>query len=299
MKEEIKKIQTIDCEVSILNNAPEGYEEIKSIVFRFNDARFLQLLELPKLKYIDVVGYLETLSFHLTYEPLRDFFNNFIEGFEKTIKNSDTGKEVADKINKAIRDLIKIAEKEFDLSLIGCMGLYGELLHLKELLLQSEDHQSIVSGWNRPAPSNHDFDYDTQVTEIKTVSKDKTTVSITSAFQLEAPKEKELYLKIYRIETIDRSTTDSLGDLYTEVLGIINEDLIKQEFILKCITEKLRYGGPGIITLRYKFIVIEEMKYFVDQLTFPRIDRNKLPGSVSNISYSIDLSALEEFRLII
>jgi hypothetical protein len=299
MKKEIKKIKTTDCEVSVLNNAPEGYEEIKSIAFRFSDAKFLRLLELLKLKYIDVIEYLETLSFHLTYEPLRDFFNNFIDGFEKTIKNSDTGKEVADRINKAIRDLIKIAEKEMDLSLFGCMGLYGELLHLKELLLSGQDHQLIISGWNRPAPANHDFDYDTEATEIKTVSKDKTTVSITSAFQLEAPRKKELYLQIYRIEVIDRSTTDSLGDLYEEVNGIINADTIKEEFKLKCITDKLKYGGPGMITLPYKFILIEEMKYFVDQEKFPRIDRNRLPGSISNISYSIDLSALEDFKIII
>ena len=190
-----------------------------------------------------------------------------------------------------------MAEKEMDLSLTSCMGLYGELLQLKELLSNYTDHLEILSGWNRPAPSNHDFDYESEAIEIKTISKDKTTVKITSAFQLEAPEDKSLNLKIYRIEAIDRSSTDSLGDLYTEIRGLINSDSLKEEFVLKCLNDGLKYGGPSVITLPYKFIRIEEMKYFVDQNLFPRINRLSLPASISNVSYSIDLSAIVNFKI--
>lgn len=297
MKKEINKIETEACKIAILNNAPSGFEEMKSIAFRFNDAKYLSLLNLPKLKYLDIIQSFNDLSFHLTYEPLRQFFNNFIDGFEKTIKTSDTGKEVVDKINKALRDLIKMAEKEMDLSLTSCMGLYGELLQLKEFLLTDSNHSEVLSGWNRPAPSNHDFDYEGEAIEIKTISKDKTTVKITSAFQLESPEEKSLYLKIFRIEAIDRSSTDSLGDLYREIRGLINSDLLKEEFVLKCLNDGLKYGGPSVITLPYKFIRIEEMKYFVDQTLFPRINRQTLPVSISNVSYSIDLSAIINFKI--
>ena len=297
MKKEINKIVTKDCIVAILNNAPYGFEEIKSIAFRFNDSNYLSLLNLPKLKYLDIIQSFNDLSFHLTYEPLRQFFNNFIDGFEKTIKNSDTGKEVVDKINKALRDLIKMAEKELDLSLKGCMGLFGELLQLKSFLLNDPDHLKIMSGWNRPAPANHDFDYDSEAIEIKTVSKDNTTVKITSAFQLEAPADKRLYLKIYRIETISGSSTDSLGDLYTEIRGIIKSEIIREEFVLKCINDKLKYGGPSVITLPYRFILIEDMKYWVNQESFPRIVRQNIPVSISNISFSIDFSAIEGFKV--
>lgn len=297
MKKEIHKIITPDCTILILDNAPVGYEEMKSIAFSFKDANLISLLTLPKLKYIDTIQISGDLSFHLSYEPLRQFFNNFIDGFEKAIEKSDTGKEVVEKINKSLKDLIKIAEREMDLSLVACMGLYGELLHLKELLLTNEDHEFVVSGWNRPAPANHDFDYHVDAAEIKTISKDKTTVKITSVYQLEAPQGKQLFLKIYRIEAIDRSKTDSLGDLYEEVKSIINSETIKEEFILKCITDNLKYGGPRLVTLPYKFIQIEEMQYFVEQELFPRINRHALPESISNISYKIDLSAIEPFKI--
>jgi len=297
MNREINRIETKDCVISILNNAPSGYEEMKSIDFRFHDIKFLSSLRLPKLKYIDIIQIVGDLSFHLTYEPLRQFFNNFIDGFEKTINNSDNGVTIVEKINKALKDLIKIAEKEMNLSLMGCMGLFGELLFLKELLNNNDDHTLIIAGWNRPAPANHDFDYDSEAIEIKTVSKDKTTVKITSEYQLEAPEKKVLYLNLYRIEAIDGSVMDSLGDLYSEVKGLINNEAAKDEFMSKCINDTLCYGGPGVITLSYKFILMEEMKYLIDQVRFPRINRNLLPISISNISYRVDLSAIEEFKI--
>ena len=48
MNKEINKIQTKDCIVAILNNAPAGFEDMKSIAFRFNDIKYLSLLNLPK-----------------------------------------------------------------------------------------------------------------------------------------------------------------------------------------------------------------------------------------------------------
>jgi hypothetical protein len=298
MKKEIINIETRDCNISILDNAPTGFEEMKGIAFRFKDSKYLSLLSLPKLKYLDIIQSFNDLSFHLTYEPLRQFFNNFIDGFEKTIVDTDTGNEVVDKINKALRDLIKMAEREMELPLSACMGLYGELLQLRELLLNEIDHSKILSGWNRPAPANHDFDYDSEAIEIKAISKDKTNVRITSAFQLEAPVQKELFLKIYRVEAISRSATDSLGDLYLEIYGMINTEVLKEEFVLKCFNDSIKYGGPRVITLPYRFILIEEMKYTVDQLLFPRINRHEVPASLSNISFSIDLSAIESFKIL-
>jgi hypothetical protein len=297
MKTGVKNIRTKDCLIIILNNAPEGFEELKGLAFHFNDVIFINALKLPKLKYMDIVQFNTDLSFHLTYEPLRQFFNNFIDGFEKVIKKSDSGIEVVEKINKALRDLIKMAEKELELSLSVCMGLYGELFQLRTLLLNSSDHNKVLSGWNRPAPSNHDFDYEMEAIEIKTISKDKTTVKITSAFQLEAPFGKSLFLKVYRLDTIKQSAIDSLGELYDEIKSIINSEFLRNEFVTKCINDNIKYGGPRIVTLDYKFILLDEMMFIVDQELFPRVNRLNLPSSISNISYSIDLSSIVKFQI--
>jgi hypothetical protein len=292
------RTKTKDCLIVVLDNAPEGFESLKSLAFHFNDLKFIEVLKLPKLKYLDVIQINTDISLHLKYEPLRLFFNNFIDGLIKVINKTDSGFEVSNKINKAIGDLIKLAEKELCLTLTSCMGLYGELLHLKDLLIKNANHSEILSGWNRPAPSNHDFDYETETIEIKTISKDNTTVKITSFFQLEAPKLKKLYLKIYRIETVYGNTTDSLGDLYNEIKNILNQSLLKEEFISKCSNDITKYCGPDFINLSYKFVVIEEIKYFVDQELFPRIRKNTLSPSINNVSYTIDLSGIDQFIII-
>ena len=144
---EIRKINTPNCIVTILDNAPCGYEEMKSLAFRFDDAKFLQLIKLPKLKYLDIVQVNNDLLIQLNYDPLREFFNSFIDGFESRVNLDDRGDAIAYLINKSIKDLIKIAEKELELSLVACMGLYGELLQLKELLTEKSDHSYILSGW--------------------------------------------------------------------------------------------------------------------------------------------------------
>jgi len=297
MRKEIIKINTLECEITILNNAPSGYEEMKSIVFKFSHAKFLKTLKIPNLKYLDIIESFNELSLHLTYEPLRDFFNNFIEGIKRSITILDSGSLVIDKINKAIADLVKMAEREMDLSLLNCMGLYGELLQLKTYLVNNNDKAYILSGWNRPAPSNHDFDFETEAIEIKTISKDKTIVRITSAFQLEAPQGKSLILKIYRIEALQQSNTDSLGDLYQEIWDMLSTDILKNEFAMKCITDRIKYSGPKLTKLSFKFILLEEARYNVDQNLFPRIKRQDLTTAISNINYSIDLSAIENYKI--
>jgi hypothetical protein len=297
MKREITTIKTPECEITILNNAPFGFEKMKSIVFKFNNHNFLKALKIPNLKYLDIIESFNELSIHLTYDPLRDFFNNFIAGFEKSITSLDSGSLVIEKINKAIADLVKMAEREMDLSLMNCMGLYGELLQLRAYLEDNDDQSYILSGWNRPAPANHDFDFETEAIEIKTISKDKTIVRITSAFQLEAPQGKSLTLKIYRLEAIQQSKTDTLGELYKEIWDILISDTLRAEFAMKCITDRIKYSGPGITTLPFKFILIEEIKYNVDQNSFPRIRRQDLTAAISNITYSIDLSAIENYKI--
>ena len=112
MKREITTIKTPECEITILNNAPFGFEKMKSIVFKFNNHNFLKALKIPNLKYLDIIESFNELSIHLTYDPLRDFFNSFIAGFEKSITTSDSGSLVIEKINKAISDLVKMAEKK-------------------------------------------------------------------------------------------------------------------------------------------------------------------------------------------
>ena len=49
--------------------------------------------------------------------------------------------------------------------------------------------------------------------------------------------------------------------------------------------------------LDYKFITIEDFKYNVDQQEFPRIRKEKIDSGLSKVSYSIDVSSIEAFKI--
>lgn len=57
------------------------------------------------------------------------------------------------------------------------------------------------------------------------------------------------------------------------------------------------YLGPNHTTLDFKFIVIEDFLYDVNQVTFPRIRKEKIDLGLSKISYNIDISSFEKFKI--
>ena len=89
-----------------------------------------------------------------------------------------------------------------------------------------------------------------------------------------------------------------MGILYLEIKELLTSDTLKEEFAYKCMNDRIRYAGPDIVTLPYKFILLEKINYFVDQEMFPRIKRNIIPPSISEVSYRVDLSSLEDFKVI-
>ena len=49
--------------------------------------------------------------------------------------------------------------------------------------------------------------------------------------------------------------------------------------------------------LDYKFIIIDKSFYEVDQIKFPRIRRELLENGLTKVSYNLDLSSINDFRI--
>jgi len=178
-------------------------------------------------------------------------------------------------------------------------GLYAELLVLKEYLEGRKYTQSdIIDGWHRPAPANHDFDYEDFSLEVKATSRDSTTVKITSEHQLMAVDDKPLHLHIYRVDNINKSSEDSLGDMFIEIKELLDTGL-ENVFEMKCAEDAFcEYLGPKHMVLDYKFTVIEDFLYDVDQVNFPRIRKEKIDKGISKTSYNLDISAIDGFKIL-
>ena len=49
--------------------------------------------------------------------------------------------------------------------------------------------------------------------------------------------------------------------------------------------------------LDYKFTLLEDNLYMIDQLLFPRVKKQDLNPAISKFSYSIDISSFESFKI--
>lgn len=278
--------------ISGLNN-----DERKILTLFFSNAESLNNLFCPSLSNIDFIKKGNQVSVILKNNSFLKFFNSWIKDFEQRIPDDILERELVNQFNLEIRSIVLIGQKEKEISDSVAKGLFGELLYIKEQILNNCNQSDLINAWQRPAPSNHDFDFENHTLEVKTISRESNRVTISSAFQLESFEMKKHFLKIYRIETIVKSNVDSLGILYNEIISMLQPELINL-FQMKCAQDQFsEYLGPIDTPLSYKFLLYEDNLFEVDQEYFPRIKRMELMHGLTNIKYCVDLSSIEQFKI--
>lgn len=286
-------------------------ENIVRIIESYGDTNKARILEIifpneddinslftPKLENIAFVAINNVMTVSLKNPDFRDYFNEWITNFIDKINVNDSNVILIEKFNNAIRAIVSMGRKERKMSLNAAKGLYAELLLLESYLSEKKTPQiDLLDGWHRPAPANHDFDYPDFSLEVKAISRDSTTIKITSEHQLMSVEEKPLYMQFYRIDHVKKSNEDSLGDIYLRIKECLDSNL-RNAFEIKCAEDAFcEYLGPEHMPLEYKFITIERFKYNVDQQKFPRIKKEKIDTGLSKVSYNIDVSSIEEFKI--
>ena len=282
--------------VRIIDSA-ESNNNARLLELTFSKKEDIKLLFTPKLKNIGFIPINNVMTVTLKNPDFREYFDNWITNFVKKIESNDSN-NLIEMFNNEIKFLISIGIKERKMSLTAAKGLYAELLLLKSYLSEKESSQiDVLDGWHRPAPANHDFDYVDYSQEVKAISRNATTIKITSEHQLMAVENKPLLMQLYRIDHVKKSNEDSLGNLYNSIKEML-EPHESNIFEIKCAEDAFcEYLGPKHMPLDYKFITIENFRYNVDQQKFPRIRKEKIDAGLSKISYRIDVSSIEEFKI--
>lgn len=272
--------------------------DTKILCLKFPSIKDLNSLFTPRLENIGFVKIGNNITVNLKNSSFREFFNDWVIRFSEKIDIDDSIEDIVRKFNEEIKAIILLGQKERKLSWEAARGLFGELLAFKELLESNKYSQiEILNGWHRPSPANHDFDFPEFSMEVKTISRESTTVKITSEYQLESFEQKPLQLKCIRIEKVDKSNIDTLGELYNEIKSMLEKNNIL-EFEIKCAEDLFcEYLGPSHMPLDYKFLVIESNLYDVNQIEFPRVKKNELNTAISKLSYSLDISSFDKFKL--
>lgn len=174
------------------------------------------------------------------------------------------------------------------------MGLFSELLCLRDIIAPKIGIGQAVGAWVGPDLDKQDFLMEKSAVEVKSYRTSKgAAASISSAQQLSSDKE-FLFLIAYgltptenglSIEDIADSIKDVLSGASGESLDLFENKLAQYGYIPELIKEPL-----------IKFVSDKSRAYAVtDQ--FPKIDAKNIHDQITSVKYSIDLSRCTDFEI--
>jgi hypothetical protein len=174
-------------------------------------------------------------------------------------------------------------------------GLIGELIYLKNLLLNSElIVDDILLSWRGPYDEGHDFVFDFKDYEIKTIESSKNNVRISSEFQLESEKGKELELVVIFVNQ-DNEKGLSLKSLINDIKTIVLDKFGDNSIFINAIAQKgLTIGDLDQFEI-YRYTPIEEISYDSTRENFPKLIRSSIPEEINKLNYNIRLNLIDEF----
>lgn len=176
-------------------------------------------------------------------------------------------------------------------------GLIGELFYLKNLLLNCElGVDDILNSWRGPFDEAHDFVFELQDYEIKTIETSKYSVRISSEYQLESQIGKELALVVIIVK-LDNENGLTLKSLINDIKIIIHENLGDNSIFIKALSQKGLTKGDLDKYEIYRYRPIEEISFDTNRENFPKLASSLIPDEIYNINYNIRLNLIEEFLI--
>ena len=171
------------------------------------------------------------------------------------------------------------------------MGLIGELLFL-EAKAEEIGPNDALKGWSGQELTHKDFSYNEEWFEVKTVSRGKPTVKISSLEQLDSEKDGELV--VYFLEKMSEAYDGiTLNKLVLQIADLFNDSESKDDYLAKVALHGYAYNNfyDGFV-----YEVSSCNKYYVDS-TFPRLTRNNVPKDIAKASYEIILANINIFLI--
>lgn len=170
-------------------------------------------------------------------------------------------------------------------------GLLGELIILKDFFIANYGVQKALISWMGPLLGHKDFEIDDTWYEVKSVNENAIQVTINSLEQLDS--DVEGHLAVVRLEDSNfaSSLSININTLVSEIYEIIEDpddyNLFENKLGNVGYEYKTEYDN---ICFVYKGLQM----YKVDK-QFPRLVRNNVDPSISNVKYSLLLEGLKEY----
>ena len=235
------------------------------------------------------------LYIYLLDNDLKDIFSLFIQNILEDIENSITENEAIATTLNVVSKWKKLFDKiNFNgLSLEQQKGLIGELLFLNYLLNEPKTLANAVNAWTGSEQEfqTKDFTLGSVGIEIKFTSSKQPRIKISNERQLDAENLSELFLVLYSTEAV-KDNGFSLNSLIEQTQQNISTEEERSIF-----NAKLQLNGYFDEHKEYYGKMYSHKKTFAFAVTsqFPKIVKGQLPLGIYDTSYSIEISAVENF----
>lgn len=265
-------------------------------------------LEIPELKNYRFKG-VEIYTLHIESEKrielyiylldndLKAIFSLFIQNILDDVKISITEKEALKLTLKVISKWKKLFDKiNFNgLTIDEQKGLIGELLFLNYLMKDKSLKDSSVDYWTSSEREFQakDFTMGSIGFEIKFTSANQPRIKISSEKQLDIENFAELFLVLYSAEAVKENGV-SLNSLIQQIRQNISSEEIRDSFNGKL--QLIGYFDED----REHYITMYSIKnvfVFLVNNDFPKITKRDLKLGIYDVSYSIEISAVENLMI--
>jgi hypothetical protein len=238
------------------------------------------------------------LQIMLTDDELAEVFTPLVSDIADVVKDASTAESAAEAaIRRYVRwqQLLRSVARE-GLSRQARCGLFGELHFLREYVLTTLDQHMAVNSWTGPLQTNQDFQLPGVAVEVKTsTARSPQTVQIASERQLDTVDSTPLALVHVVLDDRQHGLGVTLNTLADEIRVRLTSPSVSQRF--ENLLIQVGYLRSQRDLYDHDRYTLRHSEFWLVGEGFPRIVEAGLPPGVGNCTYTIEVSALDTYRI--
>lgn len=235
-----------------------------------------------------------TLRFSLENNDLLEYFCTFCQDLLESVRVTNDDESAYHTLRSRYYswrqlfrpDNARMTESEM-------MGLIGELLFLRDYMIQEKGIDVALDSWMGPEKTHKDFSDQKNWFEVKTISFGKESVRISSIEQLDSDVDGTLV--VYELEKMSPSYEGiKLNQLVNNIMALLTNTSQREIFMAKLQLFNFDFSNEHDAVV---FVLRNRSMYKVDTENFPRLHRIMLPTAISRVQYELLLSEIEPYKL--
>ena len=260
---------------------------------------------LPQLKGLAVEvsptedGTRERVIIRLTDAEQREVFHRFCDDIVQATKVATSAEEAIGRFLTRTWRWHRLLQSGQDgrLSNEEQRGLIGELRFIERYLLEVIDVREALEGWTGPLALPKDFQIGLVGVEVKARSPQQTKINVSSIEQLDLVGMSRLFLSVIEVGTASAASSNSLtvADLVKRVRDRIEALDVSAIFIFDERLNAFGFDREEDYSDKH-WSIGGELMYEVTE-EFPRLIPSMVPAEVDGITYMVNISSCERFRI--